>query len=446
MDLSELSAADLAARIASGQASPGEALDAYRSRIASSDPAINAFVTLDWDAAESRAESLDATAPTGALHGVPVGIKDIFLTNGLRTTYGSRSFADHVPTEDALHVSRLRAAGAVIIGKTNTPEFGFSGQTTNDVAGTTRNPLDTTRTVAGSSGGAAAALAAHMVALADGSDFGGSVRSPAAWCGLVGFRPTPGLIPLVPNPSPFDGLHVPGPMGRSVTDVALMTQVMAGNDVTAPLGFWGDPIEAHASAIPARRVAFSTAPFGVTVDSSIAEALGVVPQVLSEMGCELAEGTPNLSPLIPYVGLVRGLCALQIRASLKPDMNMVGESFSRACAVGEGRSLEELAEFHGVRSQVWIDTAAFFSHHDFAIWPTTSGLAYSADVKESEIPEDWRTVTLTPMLGLPSVSIPCGIGSDGLPVGLQITGPRGSDWPLLAFAAQLEAAIAGDSH
>ncbi|WP_291732409.1 amidase, partial [Leisingera sp. F5] len=243
-DITALSAEDMTAKLRARDLSARDVLAAHKTQTEARESTVNAFVTLDWDAAEARAAELDAMAASGAfagpLHGLPVAIKDCFETKGLRTTWGSRSFEAHVPDFDALHVARLRAAGAVITGKSNTPEFTFSGQTSNLVAGTTRNPLNPEKTVAGSSGGAAAALAAHMVALADGSDLGGSTRTPAAWCGVVGYRPTPGLIPYDPNPAPFDGLSVPGPMARTLRDLVLMLEAMQGNTPRQPLGFWQD--------------------------------------------------------------------------------------------------------------------------------------------------------------------------------------------------------------
>ena len=441
MDLTALPAHELARRITEGEATAQDAVEAYRERAEAINPNVNAFVTQDWDAAEADAAELDGSrAPKGPLHGVPVAIKDIFPTRNLRTTYGSRSYEAHVPDHDALHVARLRAAGAVIVGKTNTPEFAFSGQTSNPVAGTTRNPLNGDLTVAGSSGGSAAALAGNMVALADGSDLGGSLRTPAAWCGIIGYRPTAGLIPLIPNPTPFDGLHVPGPMGRCVADVALMAKVMAGNDPRAPLGYW------HAWPEPdsqiAGRAAISYEPFGADVHPSIQAALSGVPKILENMGWAVAgEKAPPLEPLLPFVSLVRGLSAQQVRAAKQPEMALVGESFATACASGKDLSLIDIADYHTVQAKTWSRVCAFFEQFDFALWPTTTGLPFRADLRDGEITEDWRTVTLTPMLELPCLSIPCGTGSDGMPVGLHITGPRGSDARLLAFAETLELQI-----
>ncbi|NOD47600.1 MULTISPECIES: amidase [unclassified Ruegeria] len=444
-------ATELAIDLRARTLSSAEVLGAHRARIEDDKVGVNAFVTLDWDAATARAEELDKMAAcgqiAGPLHGLPIAIKDCFDTAGLRTTHGSKSFSDHVPSSDALHVARLRAAGAIIIGKTNTPEFTFSGQTTNFVSGTTRNPLNPEKTVAGSSGGAAAALVTNMVALADGSDLGGSARTPAAWCGVVGMRPTSGLVPMDPNPAPFDGLSVPCPMARTVSDLALMLSVMQGPTPNQPLAFTGaypDPVELDAP-LTAGRVALSLSPFGASVDPSVQAALAPIADLCRDLGWHVDEDTaPDLVPLLAYGDIIRGQCALQIRAALNPDMTQATESYRTACAQGEEQSLADLIAYQTIRRHVWDSVATFFNHYDFALWPTATGLPFSADLRDGEITEDWRTVTLTPTMELPSISIPLGRSSDGMPVGLHITGPKGSDARLLRFARQIERQISGD--
>ena len=445
MDIVKLSATDLVEKLAQRTLTATEVLTAYRQSVAVQEPQINAFVTLDWAAAETRAAELDQmSAPCGPLHGVPIAIKDIFETKGLRTTWGSRSYETHVPDYDALHVARLRAAGAVIIGKTNTPEFAYAGQTTNLVNGTTRNPHDPSKTVAGSSGGAAAAVATHMAALADGSDLGGSLRSPAAWCGVVGFRPSSGLVPYEPNPVPFDGLSIPGPMARNLPDLVLMLSVMQGNSASQPLGFWDSSpgLATLDEPLSPGRVAIDLNPFGITIDPSIVQALSPVASLCENMGWQVANAAPPLEPLAPYVPLVRTYSALGVQAALKPDMSLATPDFIDACKDGPEYTLTDLVEYQTQRAAVWADVAAFFETYDFAIWPTTSGLAFSADATDAEITEDWRTVTLTPIMELPSLSIPFGTSSDGLPVGLHITGAKGSDARLLRFARMIEKAVA----
>ena len=447
-DITHLTARAMAGKLRRRELTARDVLAAHKARTEAVNGEVNAFVTLDWDAAEAHAAELDAMAAqgrfAGPLHGVPVAIKDVFETKGLRTTWGSRAFENHVPQYDALHVARLRAAGAVITGKSNTPEFAYSGQTANLVSGTTRNPLDTSRSVAGSSGGAAAALAANMVALADGSDLGGSTRTPAAWCGIAGYRPTSGLIPMSPNPVPFDGLSIPGTMSRNLGDLVLMLEVMQGNTPAQPLGFWAEEPSLATLARPVRpgRLAFMAEPFGASVDPSVQAAISPVAQICRSLGWEVEEAAPPLEPLLDFRDITRGLSALGVRAALKPDMALTGESYRTACAQGEGLSLADFTAYQAVRAEVWAATAAFFERYEFALWPTATGRPFSAGLRDGEITEDWRTVTLTPVMELPSISIPCGRDADGMPAGLHITGPKGSDAALLRFAHQIEGALA----
>ena len=243
MSTSELcfsSAVALRARLASGELCAREVMQAHLDRIAQVNPALNAVVTLDAERALASADAADARRargePLGALHGLPVGVKDLVATKGMRTTYGSLLFRDHVPSENALAADRLEAAGAIIIGKTNTPEFGCGGgQTTNAVFGETRNPYDLNRSCGSSSGGSAVALAARMVPLADGSDFGGSLRHPAGHCNVVGFRPSPGRVPRFPASLGWFTLSVDGPMARTVADAALLLSAQAGPDDRSPI-------------------------------------------------------------------------------------------------------------------------------------------------------------------------------------------------------------------
>src|SRR5689334_11205732 len=239
MDRFATPAVELARLIRTRELSAAELLTAVLARIASANPAVNAIVTLAAEQAQAAAAALDARAArgefAGPLHGLPIAVKDLAETAGIRTTYGSPVFASYVPSFDAPHVALLKRAGAVVIGKTNTPEFGAGSQTFNKVFGPTRNPSDLSKTCAGSSGGAALALASGMVPLADGSDLGGSLRNPASFCNVVGFRPSPGRVPSWPTVLGWNSLTVEGPMARTVRDVALLLSVMAGPDRRSPI-------------------------------------------------------------------------------------------------------------------------------------------------------------------------------------------------------------------
>src|SRR5262245_27346128 len=232
------SATEIARKVGARELSPVEVIQAALERVERLNPTLNAIVTLNpaaLDNARALEQRLARGESPGLLAGVPVGIKDVTEVAGLRTTYGSPLYRDHVPAEDALVVQRLRAAGAIVLGKTNTPEFAAGGNTWNDVFGRTRNPWNPALSAGGSTGGGAAALATGMIALAEGTDLGGSLRIPASFCGVVGLRPSPGLVPTYPSDYVWDTLQVTGPMARSAADVALMLQAIAGPSAHSPL-------------------------------------------------------------------------------------------------------------------------------------------------------------------------------------------------------------------
>src|SRR5690349_2713158 len=268
-------ATELAAAIRAGEVTPREVVAAFLDRIDEQNPSVNAIVTLlDREQALQAADA----APPGPLHGLPIAVKDLEDTAGMRTTYGSTLFQDHVPDGDSLLVERLREAGAVIIGKTNTPEFGAGSQTFNAVFGATRNPYDLTKTPGGSSGGAAAAVAAGMIPFADGSDLGASVRNPAAFCGLYGLRPTPGRIPDHGPGDPYDPFPVLGTIARTPQDVALLFSVLAGPDPRDPFSIqepW--PLPGALVCEPATlRIAWSDTLGGLPVEPEVTRVLRAV--------------------------------------------------------------------------------------------------------------------------------------------------------------------------
>ncbi len=443
-NLCDASAVHLARRLREREVSAVEVLDAHVTRIEQVESDIGAFITLDLEKAREVAQTLDDRAGrgefAGPLHGVPVAIKDIFQTADLRTTFGSKSFEQHVPERDALHVERIREAGGVILGKTNTPEFAFSGQTSNLVAGTTRNPHDVSRTVAGSSGGSAAALAAGMAALCDGSDLGGSLRAPAAWCGVVGFRPSGGLVPLAPSPTPFDGLHTPGPMARTVEDVALLLNIMARPSAAAPLKMSDlDFSAASRKSMPDDlRVAWCMTPGGATTDRHVIETLAPARRVLQSMGCDVRDDMPEISGLMEAHRVARNLCALQTEVYLASDPALYGPELKGILAAARKMTVDDVVRAQHVRTLAWERIVRFFETYHLMVWPSTSGLAYPADLGFQEITEDWRPVELTPLLDLPAISVPFGRTADGMPAGLQILGPKGADARVLQCAHAIQ--------
>src|SRR5712672_3283224 len=303
-NLSRATAVELASRIASRAVSPVEVLDAHLATIARVNPTLNAIVTLVADAARARAKEAEATVmrgdALGTLHGLPVAIKDITSTAGIRTTYSSPLFKNNVPTEDAEAVRRLKAAGAIVLGKTNTPEFGAGANTFNKVFGATRNPWNTALSASGSTGGGAAALAARMAPLAEGTDFGGSLRTPAAFCGVLGLRTTAGLVPKHPAAMPWHDQSVAGPMARSAEDCALLLDAMIGLSGKSPLSCaapWRSAREAVAKARSPRGLRLALAPDlrGLGVNRRIEQILRTAASDLRDAGASVDEIEINMS-------------------------------------------------------------------------------------------------------------------------------------------------------
>src|SRR5438309_7770971 len=315
-DLCFTPAVDLLKLYRARRVSPLEVLQVVLARIDAVNPDVNAIVTLVREAALRDARRATATLRRGArlppLFGVPVGIKDVTVTKGIRTTHGSKLFESHVPDEDALVVERLRAAGAIVIGKTNTPEFAFGPNTVNAVFGATRNPWNLALTSGGSSGGSAAALATGMCPLAEGTDLGGSLRGPASYCGVVGFRTTPGLIPRYPSVLAWDTYSVEGPMARTVADTALMLAAMAGPDDRSPISYPVDPREfvtaVKAPSVKGWRIAWTPDLGGVTmIDDEVRAVFERAVHVFRAAGAHLDAACPDMSDVPEIVRLTRGL-------------------------------------------------------------------------------------------------------------------------------------------
>ncbi|HIN11060.1 MAG TPA: amidase, partial [Acidobacteria bacterium] len=301
-DLCDLTARELVALLHDRRVSAREVMTAHLARIDQVNTAVNAIVTLVPDAALDAADAVDAALArgddVGPLHGLPVAHKDLFVTAGIRTTFGSLAFKDYVPDETALIVERARRAGAITIGKTNTPEFGAGSQTFNQIFGTTCNPYDPTKTCGGSSGGAAAALATGMVPIADGSDLGGSLRNPASFCNVVGLRPSPGRVPRWPTPAPWFAFNVHGPMARTVGDVALLLDAIAGPDARAPLSRTlpargvSDALDRDVRGV---RVAWSRDLGGLPVEPAVTSVLDRQRATFEALGCITDEAHPDLA-------------------------------------------------------------------------------------------------------------------------------------------------------
>ena len=314
-DLCFTPATELVRLFRARRTSPLEVMQALLARIDAVNPTVNAIVTLARDSALDEARRATAALRRGSrlgpLHGVPVAIKDVTPTRGLRTTYGSTLFAEHVPSEDAVVVERLKQAGAIVIGKTNTPEFAFGPNTVNRVFGATRNPWNPDLTSGGSSGGSAVALATGMCPLAEGTDLGGSLRGPASFCGVVGFRTTPGLIPRYPDALGWDSYSVEGPMARTVADTALMLSVMAGPDDRTPTSYESDArvfvAAVRRPSVKHWRLAWTPDLGGlVTVDPEVAAVCAAAVSAFTRLGARVEQASPDMSDVPEIVRLTRG--------------------------------------------------------------------------------------------------------------------------------------------
>jgi amidase len=457
-DLTFTSAAKLAARYRARRISPLDVVGAVLDRIDRVNPQVNAIVTLARESALSEARRATAAMRRGAklppLFGVPVGIKDVTPTRGLRTTYGSKLFEDHVPDADALVVERLRAAGAIVIGKTNTPEFAFGPNTTNSVFGATRNPWDLTRTSGGSSGGSAAGLATGMFPIAEGTDLGGSLRGPAAFCGVVGFRTTPGLIPRYPSVLAWDSYSVEGPMARTVGDAALMLSVMAGSDDRAPLSYPVDTREflgaVKAPSVKGWRVAWTPDLGLVEIEDEIRARFEEAVAAFRSLGARVEAAGPDLSDVPEIVRLTRGFLMVARHADKLPQWRAVlQQGLVENTEQGLALTPREVAEGELLRTRQWQRLQGFFEGRDLLITPTMAVPAFPFE-HPHVIEIDGRPVGkamarsfLTyafSVMGLPAISIPCGFTKQGLPVGLQIVGKRRGEAAVLRAAAAFESA------
>jgi amidase len=430
-----------------------ELLRATLARIDALNPQLNAIVSLDAEAAVATAKQLDNSRPTAAqtLFGLPIAIKDLALTRGLRTTFGSPLYADFIPDQDDLFVARLRAAGAIIIGKTNTPEFGAGSQTFNRVFGATRNPYDLARTCGGSSGGAAVALASGMLALADGSDLGGSLRNPAAFCNVVGLRPSAGRVPSWPRLMSSEPLAVQGPMARNVSDCAVMLSAMAGPDARVPIAL-GDsgatfniPLDADLRGL---RLAWSPNLGQFEVDHEIVAVLEHALPTFSELGCHLDAACPDLRDADEIFRVLR---AWQFAARFGPDFAQqrahLKDTVVWNIEQGLALTLHDVTQAEIKRTQLIARVAAFFEDYDFLLCPATQVPPFAIEQewvskingRELATYLDWMGVCYAiTVTGCPAISVPAGFTRNGLPVGLQIVGKRWADLAVLKLAFGFE--------
>ncbi|MGQ7793217.1 amidase [Faunimonas sp. B44] len=441
--------------------SPVELFDACVARIERTDPAVNAVVARDFERGREQAKRAEAAqmagGPLGLLHGLPVAVKDLTATEGLATTWGSLVYKDHRPDRDELLVRRIKAAGGIVIGKTNTPEFGAGANTVNRVYGATVNPFDPRLSCAGSSGGSAAALAAGMVPLATGSDMGGSLRTPAAFCGVVGHRPSPGTVPSDARRYGWSPLSVDGPMARDVRDAALLLAALAGPDAADPLSLELDPGRFAALSdrdLGSLRVAFSADLGSATVSKTIRDHFAVVAERLEPLFGRAEWRDPDLGDVHRTFDALRAANFAHAYGDyIHRHRDRAGPNVIRNTEFAHALSVADIGRAHAEQTALFRRFQSFFEDFDLLICPAAAVEPFPVeDVFVAEIDGrrlssyiEWISVTYAVTLTThPATVVPCGLSPAGLPFGIQIVGRRHDDFGTLAAAAAIEAALAGD--
>jgi amidase len=452
-----LSAVEMARLIRTKKLSAREALAAHLTQIERVNPKVNALVTLVAEmaiAAAAKADEMQARGQTlGPLHGLPVAHKDLMDTRGIRTTFGSPLYRDNVPTEDDIVVERMQRAGALTIGKTNTPEFGSGSQTFNTIFGATRNPYDLTRTCGGSSGGAAVALACGLVPVATGSDTGGSLRNPAAYCNVVGFRPSPGRVPNPRAALAWLTLNTAGCMGRSVADLAFALSTIAGPDSRVPLSIdepgarFARPLDRSFKSV---RVAWFNDLGGVPFDPQVRAVVDAHRSTFQSLGCIVEQAEPDFAPAEIAFRVLRAWNTANTygdRFRARPDAfkdTLAGE-------IEEGLRLtgSDVARAHTAHAQLWRRFQAFLEKYEYFVLPTTQLPPFDVDtpyptaiagVKFASYIDWMKSCWYISATGNPAASVPAGFTPEGLPVGVQLVGRARQDFGVLQLAHAFEQA------
>ncbi len=460
-ELCDLDAVELRRLIGTKKASPVEALESCVARIEAVNPALNAMVALDLERARAEAKAaekaLRAGDELGPLHGLPIGIMDLTATAGLRTTYGSRIYENNVPEADEKIVADIRAAGGIVLGKTNTPEFGAGGNTRNGVYGATGNPFDPVLTSGGSSGGSAAALATGMVPLATGSDFGGSLRTPAGYCGVVGIRPTPGTVPDELRPVALSPLPVDGPMGRTVADAALLMSALVRED---PLDPFSRPLDFELLGAPqaldlaSLRVATSPDLGCASVERGIRATFDTRMARIAPLFASCEARDPDLGPVHEVFEILRGVNFIAAhKERLERHRDILGPNVIDNTERALAYSAADVAWAHVEQAKLYRRFVALFDEVDLLICPACSvspfpHAAWSVaeiDGRKMDTYMRWLAITYGVTMTIhPVAVIPCGLDAKGLPFGIQLVGRYQGDAELLAIAHNLERALAGD--
>jgi len=456
-DLCWLPALELASLIRAKKVSPVEVTEAVLARIERLNPALNAFCTVTTEEARDAAQAAEVSVMTGEelgrLHGVPVSAKDLVFTRRVLTTGGSRLFAEHVPEEDAVCVERLKGAGAVLIGKTSTPEFGHKGVTESPLLGVTRNPWNPSLTPGGSSGGAGAAVAAGLGPLAVGTDAGGSIRIPASFCGIYGLKPSFGRVPQAPGFPGWETLSVTGPMTRTVRDAAAMLDVMAGPDDRDRLSLPHDAgapfLEACDAGLAGLSVGWTADLAHARVDPEVAELCAAAAELFEGLGCHVEVVTPGWDD---PAEIFRTLAPAEIygawAARLVDSEDQLDRSLVALLRHGQSITAEQYLAAARRRHEFWTDVQRFLARFDLLLMPTVAVPPFEVgrpglnEIDGQPVPPlGWMPFTFPfNLTGQPAATVPVGMTSSGLPVGLQIVGRRFADRTVLAASAAFEAA------
>lgn len=453
-----MTAMEMAERIRKRDISAREVMAAHLEQINRINPVVNAIIThLPDDQALELADEADTALASGEqigpLHGLPIAHKDLELTAGMRTTFGSPIFKDFVPDQSSLVVERLKQAGALRIGKTNTPEFGAGSHTFNEVFGATLNPYDTSKTCGGSSGGAAVALACGMQPIADGSDHGGSLRNPGNFNNIVGFRPSPGRVPNFPSPNGYYQLAVKGPMARTVQDVALMLSAIAGPDSRVPISLpepgetFRQPLNRETNDL---RIAWSPDLGGLPVDSQVTGVLEAALPVFTELGCNVEEANLDLNEADEVFLINRAWTfATGQRENLEKHRHHLKDTVIWNAEEGMNLSAVELGDIEIKRTNLHRKMTRFFEKYDFLVCPVNQVPPFDVDIDypreingvEMENYISWmKSAYFISALTLPAISVPAGFTGAGLPVGIQIVGKHRDDFGVLQMAYAFEQA------
>jgi amidase len=454
-----LPAVELAARIRARDVSPVEAIQAAQAQYEALNPAVNAVVTPNYQQALLQAQEAEAAVlcgdQLGPLHGVPIGLKDMTEAAGIRTTYGSKLYEHNVPDADALLVTRLKQAGGIVIGKTNTPEFAAGSNTHNPVFGHTLNPWNLALNPGGSSGGSAVALATGMCALAEGSDHGGSLRNPASYCNVVGFRVSAGRIPAYPSAWVYDPFSVHGPMARTVRDAALMLSVMAGPDDRVPISIsepgapFADAAAGDVRDVRGWRVAWTPDLGGLLkVDPSIRTLIAAAAQQFEDLGCIVEEASPDLHDALEIIGPLRAMRTGAVHQRELAHLDQIETPFMKQFAGRAGQlGALDVALAEARRSALWERVRGFFQTYQLLLLPATQTAAFPKEIDRlsvidghqlSDPLESSLATYAISVTGLPALCLPCGFTPEGLPVGLQMVGRWRREADVLRAAAAFE--------